>query len=304
MAVRSFLHYALEVPDQTVGQRYYEDFGLVDASGRGEAVRLKPARQTREAVLLYPGPRKRLHHLCYGAAGEDFAQTRTALAAAGAKEIDPPRGAPSGGIWVRDPDGNLVNIRNEAAPALPSDPPPAFNGPGYSPRQAVRGAPTRDVSVAPRKLGHVLLFSPNLDRQMDFYIRVLGMKLSDRSRNVIAFMRCGTDHHSLALLASTAPGFHHGSFQVGSVDEIGMGAARMVERGWKPGWGFGRHAIGSNFFYYIRDPWGSLAEYYYDLDYIPESCAWEPRDWPEEDALYVWGPAVPSDFGENKEASS
>jgi hypothetical protein len=66
MAVRSFLHYALEVPDQTVGQKYYQDFGLVDASGGGEAVGLRPARQTREAVLLYPGLRKRLHHLCYG----------------------------------------------------------------------------------------------------------------------------------------------------------------------------------------------------------------------------------------------
>ena len=85
MAVRSFLHYALEVPDQTVGQTYYHDFGLVDATGGSEAVRLKPARQTREAVMLYAGPRKRLHHLCYGASGEDFAQTKAALAAAGVK---------------------------------------------------------------------------------------------------------------------------------------------------------------------------------------------------------------------------
>ena len=50
MAVRSFLHYALEVPDQTVAQKYYQDFGLVDASGTGPAVRLKPARQAREAA--------------------------------------------------------------------------------------------------------------------------------------------------------------------------------------------------------------------------------------------------------------
>jgi len=117
MAVSSFLHYALEVPDQTVGQKYYQDFGLVDASGNGQAVRLKTARQSREAVQLYAGPRKRLHHLCYGAEGEDFAQTRKALAAAGVKELDAPRGAAEGGLWVRDPDGNLVNIRDEAAPA-------------------------------------------------------------------------------------------------------------------------------------------------------------------------------------------
>jgi len=304
MAVRSFLHYALEVPDQTVGQKYYQDFGLVDASGNGQVVRLRPERQTRAVLHLYAGPRKHLHHLCYGATGEDFAGVRRALAAAGVKELDAPRGAPEGGLWVRDPDGNLVNVREEAAPESPVDPPPALNGPGYTPRQALRGAPTRDMRIAPRKLGHVLLFSPDINRQMDFYMRVLGLKLTDRSGNIIAFMRCGTDHHTLALLTSTAPGFHHASFQVGSVDEIGMGAARMMDRGWKPGWGFGRHVIGSNFFYYMRDPWGSLAEYYYDMDYIPETCAWEPRDWPDEDALFVWGPPVPADFGENKEAGS
>lgn len=27
MAVKSFLHYALDVPDQTVGRKYYQDFG-------------------------------------------------------------------------------------------------------------------------------------------------------------------------------------------------------------------------------------------------------------------------------------
>ncbi len=157
------------------------------------------------------------------------------------------------------------------------------------------------VEVAPRKLGHVLLFTPDIDRQVRFYTQLLGLKLSDRSRQIIAFLRCNTDHHTLALLTSPGPGFHHGSFQVGSVDEISMGAMRMANRGWQPGWGLGRHVIGSNLFYYIRDPWGSFAEYYFDLDYIPEGCAWEPRDFPPEDSLYVWGPPVPEDFGENRE---
>src|SRR5262249_11095225 len=65
MAVRSLLHYALEVPDQAIGQRYYRDFGLADDSRGGAAVRLRPARQSRESVLLYEGARKRLHHLCF-----------------------------------------------------------------------------------------------------------------------------------------------------------------------------------------------------------------------------------------------
>jgi len=303
MAVRSLLHYALEVPDQAVGQRYYRDFGLADDSRGGAAVRLRPARQSRDSVLLYEGPRKRLHHLCLGATGEDFVRTREEIRRAGVTEVDPPRQVPEGGLWLRDPDGNLLNVREEDAPAPgPAESPTAFNGPGYAPRQAVRGAPARDLAVAPRRLGHVLLFTPDIDRQVDFYSRVLGLKLSDRSQDIIAFLRCTTDHHNVALLKSSAPGFHHASFEVGGVDEIGMGAARMADRGWQPGWGFGRHVIGSNFFYYIRDPWGSFAEYFYDIDQIPESCAWEPRDFPADDSLYVWGPPVPADFGENKEA--
>jgi catechol 2,3-dioxygenase-like lactoylglutathione lyase family enzyme len=302
MAVRTFLHYALEVPDQTIGQRFYEDFGLVDGTGSSDAVRLRPDRLGRDAVLLYGGARKRLHHLCYGAPGEDFIRVRESLRRAGMREMDPPAGAPEGGVWIRDPDGNAVNVRDEAAAAGPAEPPLTLNGPGYVQREIVRGYPERGRRIAPRKLGHVLLFTPDMERLMRFYTGTLGMKLSDRSRGIIAFLRCNTDHHTLALLSSHAPGFHHASFQVGSVDEIAMGAVHMVERGWQPGWGLGRHVIGSNFFYYLRDPWGSFSEYYYDLDYIPEACAWEPRDFPPEDSLYVWGPPCPADFGENKEA--
>ena len=43
MAVRSLLHYALEVPDQALGQRYYQDFGLVDESGRGARTSVRTA---------------------------------------------------------------------------------------------------------------------------------------------------------------------------------------------------------------------------------------------------------------------
>src|SRR6185503_13782591 len=89
MAVRTFLHYALEVPDQAVGQRFYEDFGLVDGTGSSDAVRLRPERLGRDTVLLYGGPRKRLHHLCYGAPGEDFARVSGARPASGPAQAWP-----------------------------------------------------------------------------------------------------------------------------------------------------------------------------------------------------------------------
>jgi catechol 2,3-dioxygenase len=300
MAVRALLHYALEVPDQTVGERFYRSFGLTDAPARLDAASLRPVDLERAAVLLYGGPRKRLHHLAFGAPGDEFEATRESLRRAGVRETDPPRGATDGGMWIRDPDGNAVNVRPEGGEMPPEDPPLAVNSPGHITRIAVRGAPDRG-DARPRRLGHVLLFTPDVDRQIAFYTRALGLRLSDRSRSVIAFLRCSTDHHNLAFAASTGPGFHHGSFQVGSVDEIAMGAAHMQEAGWPAGWGLGRHVIGSNYFYYTRDPWGSFAEYYHDLDYIPEDCAWEARDFPEQDALSVWGPPVPDDFIVNRE---
>src|SRR5262245_36083042 len=115
MAVRALLHYALEVPDQTIGERFYTSFGLLDEGGRRDgAVALRPAPVERESVLLYGGPKKRLHHLAFGAPGDDFAATRESIRRAGVPEVDPPRGAPEGGLWVRDPDGHHVNVRDEA----------------------------------------------------------------------------------------------------------------------------------------------------------------------------------------------
>jgi catechol 2,3-dioxygenase-like lactoylglutathione lyase family enzyme len=301
MPVRALLHYALEVPDQTVGETFYRTFGLVDQPARDGAVHLRPGDLGRACTLLYGGPRKRLHHLAFGAPGGEYEAVREAIRRAGVREVDPPPGAPDGGFWVRDPDGHAVNVRPEGSEEPPADPPLATNSPGHIQRQVVRGSPDRHARVAPRKLGHVLLFTPDVDRQVDFYTRVLGLKLSDRVKSIIAFTRCTTDHHNLAFLTSKGPGFHHASFQVGSVDEIAVGAARMHDAGWQKGWGLGRHVIGSNYFHYTRDPWGSFAEYYHDLDFIPENCSWVPRDFPEEDSLYVWGPPLPPEFVENTE---
>ena len=134
MAVKALLHYALEIPDQTVGEKFYTGFGLVDEPGRDGAVRLRPALLKRETVLLYGGPKKRLHHVAFGAPGAEFEATRESLRRAGVSQVDPPRGAPEGGLWVRDPDGNLVNVRPEAGETPPADPPLALNSPGHTPR--------------------------------------------------------------------------------------------------------------------------------------------------------------------------
>ena len=68
------------------------------------------------------------------------------------------------------------------------------------------------------------------------------------------------------------------------------------------GWGLGRHVLGSNYFHYVRDPWGSHCEYSSDIDYIPANCDWKGGDHAPEDSFYVWGPEPPADFVHNYEA--
>src|SRR3989442_2508425 len=150
MPVRALLHYALEVPDQTVGEKFYTSFGLVDEARRDGTVALRPAPLERESVLLYGGPRKRLHHLAFGAPGDDFTATRESIRRAGVKEVDPPRGAPAGGLWVRDPDGNLVSVRDEAGTSPPAHPPLRLNSPRHIRPQAPRRAPPPPATATPR----------------------------------------------------------------------------------------------------------------------------------------------------------
>jgi len=299
MPVKGLIHYALEVPDPVVGETFYRDFGLKESESKGNSLNLQTSRGSGE-LLLFEGPKKRLHHIAFAAPGDDFEAVRAAIKQAGIPEIDPPKDAPQVGIWLRDPDGNLINIRQEERKTIPTEPLLNYNGPGNATRKGLRGLPTFE-RADPRRLGHVLFFTPDPDAATRFYTETLGFKVSDRVPGILSFMRCSTDHHNIAFAKSSHRGFHHASYEVGSFDEVGMGGMWMRERGWEPAWGLGRHAIGSNVFYYIKDPWGSYAEYFHDIDYIPEDSEWEAREWDPKYALYCWGPDVPRDFIENKE---
>ncbi len=51
----------------------------------------------------------------------------------------------------------------------------------------------------------------------------------------------------------------------------------------------------------MRDPWGSYAEYSFDIDFVEPGMTWPSADHPPEDSPYVWGPALPEDFVVNHE---
>lgn len=160
--------------------------------------------------------------------------------------------------------------------------------------------------VAPVRFAHMLVFVPSVQESIDFYARALGMRLSDRTGDIIAFMHGihGSDHHLIAFVNSGGrpAGLHHLSWDIGSINAIGLGAMHMADRGYTKGWGLGRHVLGSNYFHYMQDPWGTWCEYSADIDYIPLDRDWDAKDHPEEDGIYVWGPELPADFLHNYDA--
>jgi catechol-2,3-dioxygenase len=296
------LSYALAVPDLEAGRRFYMTFGL-SAVPRGNGLALRCEGRDQDQILLVEGPRKRLAHLRFGTGASGLADIRTRLARAGGREIDPPRHADQEALWLADPDGHPVEVRIESAKPWRPAGTLAWNGPGAYARIGARGC-RGTAPVRPHRLGHVLLHTPRLEAMIEFYQQVLGLRLSDRVPGFVSFLHVpgGGDHHVVALLACDRPGFHHASFEVASPDEIGLGAAQVLAAGYRDGWGFGRHVLGSNFFHYLRDPWGSLAEYFWDIDQIPADGSWQAADHAGEDALYRWGPPPPADFAANFEA--
>jgi catechol 2,3-dioxygenase-like lactoylglutathione lyase family enzyme len=143
----------------------------------------------------------------------------------------------------------------------------------------------------------VIYTTPDIDSSSRFLGEVLGFKLSDRVPDVIEFHRCSHDHHNIGLINAPVPYFHHSSWQVDDVDQIGHAAMRLIAV--DPDrhvWGLGRHFLGSNFFWYMCDPAGNYAEYFADLDQIADDAEWLAKTWDPEKALCAWGPPVPEKF--------
>lgn len=307
MAVIGPYGLALEVPELGPGIDFYTRAGL-EVEHDGNHARFRCRGRAEVCLTLIGGaPRKRLHHVALRADPAQLDAARKAVPTHGGAIIAAPAGFTSSALWLRDPHGTRVCLV-PAAPEAPLEPVPPFqiNEPGRVVRQDRAGIPQKVAQqpIRPLRLGHVLLYTPNVTRSIAFFTHALGMRLTDHSADRVAFMCTpkNSDHHVVAFAHSGAIGFHHASFQVAGPDEVGRGGRALADGSKRGDWGFGRHTIGANFFHYIQDPWGSWFEYFADIDFISDYEQWRPTDYASEDSLYNWGPAVPNDFVHNYEA--
>jgi catechol 2,3-dioxygenase-like lactoylglutathione lyase family enzyme len=285
----------LGVPNVDETVQYYTEFGLIPLENPAATPEhLFASADGGQQLRIVHSPLRRLVTLGIGADDhDDLGRIATSLT-----RLDIDSTIEGDQLTTVEPVTGVI-VLVSIAPHLEQKHTPvaAYNLPGNVERPNLRAESIlRDEPVRPRKLGHVVLGTANKETSQKFFTRGLGFKISDEIREKATFMRCSPDHHNVLVQQRPVNFMHHTAWEVEDVDEIGRGARAMLENHPERHiWGLGRHWVGSNYFYYLRDPAGNFSEYYADLDEILDDQVWEAGVFERKNAL-AWGPPVPPSF--------
>ena len=269
------------VEDMGECARFFADWGLspageADGGTRfetvdGGEVELRPADDPSLPPAFEAG--STLRRLVWGVENEaELDALRERLAARGSVDSD------DDGPGCTDPNGLRQGFRvtRRRDPGVAATP---VNVPGRIGR-VDRRSPVYE-RAEPVEIGHVVLFTPQIEASLEFYRDVLGFVVSDWYPEAGYFLRTAPEggHHDLFLI--TTPdgrrGLNHIAFTVRDIHEVFGGGMHVARCGWRTEVGPGRHPLSSAYFWYVHNPAGGLAEYYADEDWC--TAAWEPRAW-------------------------
>ncbi len=174
------------------------------------------------------------------------------------------------GFRIADPEGRIVELSacTDAVPASAEEPTPV-------------------------KIAHVVLNTADIESLSVWWCEVLGFQVSDWSERQMVFLRCNSDHHSIAFNRAEWASLNHVAYEVPSLDAFMSSIGRLKRAGHDVGWGPGRHGPGNNAFGYFVDPAGTVPEVTAEVQQIDEAT-WVPRTWPRTPELSDrWGIAGP-----------
>lgn len=203
----------------------------------------------------------------------------------------------NGELRVTDPLNHWEIVVEPAAELdVPAPPRRICNRPGERPRQGIRAEVTTEAEPRPpRRLGHVVVGTPEIEKTRQLFVDGLGFRPSDSVAGIAYFLRCSPDHHNFLIQPGPVPYLNHYAFEHDDVDALARAASLYVRA--HPDAhvdGPGRHVIGSNVFWYMRDPSGTFFEFFTDMDAITDDEAWVAReDWPLEGTWSSWGSPEP-----------
>ena len=270
-------HLALETPDVQRTARFYSSIvGM--ALERESAGRLRLGWGRGHHVLeLVEGAG--FDHMAFEVEPAALARFHDRLAGHGIDaEWREPWGGHARSLTFADPDGNIVELHG------PID----RSGEGGS-----AGA------LRPVRLHHVTFASAELQRMVDFYVEVLGFRISDTmgdeaSGDVFTWLRCNEEHHTVAVVRADAAGLDHYALEVASWAQLGRWCDELAARGVPLTWGPGRHGPGNNLFAMFDDVDGRHLELSCEMERFWDdraSYARVPRRWaPAPTTVNLWGP--------------
>jgi catechol 2,3-dioxygenase len=129
------------------------------------------------------------------------------------------------------------------------------------------------MAINVQGVGHVVLKVRNLERSVQFYTRVLGLKEVGRLGTTMAFFSAGDNHHDLAVLevgaAATLPdrgavGLYHVALKIGDdLDTLRSAKAHLDAHGIEI-LALREHRVSQSI--YLNDPDGNGLELFVDAD--------------------------------------
>jgi len=275
MALRSI---DLGVSDVKANAKFYADvWALEQVAEENGSVYLRGTGAEHHILALHPRPRVEL--LSVNLMAPDKAAVDGLHAKAkgfGVTSIDEPAtvAEPGGGygFGFKDDEGRILRILSDVE----------------------TNAAAEDVADRPRKLSHAVFNSSGADKATEFFVDMLGFKVSDRTR-MMNFIRCNSDHHSIALVHGDGATLHHIAYEMPDLDSVMRGAGRMRDNGHPIEWGVGRHGPGNNVFSYFLGPEDVIIEYTGDVEQVDDSYPeGGPDDWKwPPGRIDRWGVAIP-----------
>jgi catechol-2,3-dioxygenase len=271
---------AIGVTDLASAEAFYVATWKLSVAARGtDAVYLRGTGAAHHILALHRSARADVRHVTFDVASSEALAAIAARAVecggklfAAAGPVEEPGGGT--GVVIADPQGRILRFVHGAE----------------------QHADTVDRADHPVRITHVVCNSDDVAAAQRFYEQALGFTLSDRTR-IMAFMRCGSDHHSIALADSDANTLNHIAFVMPDIDSVMRGAGRMADAGSPTEWGVGRHGPGNNVFAYFIGPDDFVIEYTADVLQIDDSyVAGSPADW-------TWPPGRFDQWGISKPPS-
>lgn len=142
-------------------------------------------------------------------------------------------------------------------------------------------------------VGHVVLQAPNTDEMIDFYLNVLGFKVSDyivmKQYGIsLTFTHVNPRHHSLAFGPAepgSKPVLNHLMLEIDTLDGVGRALDRVREKKISLTAALGRHTNDGMLSFYMESPSGIGVEYGTEGKLIDDET-WTVTAW---DAAQLWG---------------